>query len=87
MEATKELKKVSLFCTEGTSDKVYVLWIEPKGAGFVVQFQYGPRGGWMNGGTKTKEPVPMEVAQKAYDKVLKEKLKSGYRHCTEPSLV
>jgi len=74
----KELNKVSLYCKEGGSDKVYTLWLEEKGDGFLVNFNYGPRGGWVQNGTKTKEPVAKDKAQKIYEKLLAEKKAKGY---------
>ena len=47
-------ERVTLYNTEGTSDKVYVVWIEPRDGGFVVEAQWGRRGGPMQNGAKTK---------------------------------
>lgn len=77
-ETTARLESVSLSSKEGGSDKIYVLWLEQKDDKFLVQFQFGPRGGWMQGGTKTKEPVSKEDANKIYSKILKEKTAKGY---------
>lgn len=76
--ATMPRPKVSLYCTEGGSDKVYTMWVEPQGDGFVVQAQWGPRGGHVSSGLKTPLPVPLEKAAAVYDKVLKEKKAKGY---------
>lgn len=73
-----ELNKVSLYCKEGNSDKTYTLWLEEKSGGFLVNFNYGPRGGWIQTGTKTKEPVAKDKAQKIYEKLLAEKKAKGY---------
>ena len=79
MEAeTEEQGKVTLFNTEGTSDKVYVTWIESREGGFVVLAQWGRRGGPMQSGAKSKV-VTIEKAKAAFDKVLKSKLAKGYR--------
>ena len=46
--------------------------------GFVVEFQYGRRGGHMNEGTKTPRPVSRGEAQKVFNKFVQEKTKKGY---------
>lgn len=78
MNATERLKLLSLYCTEGGSDKQYTIWIEEAHVGYVVQAQWGPRGGSIQSGRKTPEPVSLEKAEKVYDKVVKEKLAKGY---------
>lgn len=72
------MKKETLYCTEGGSDKQYTLWIEKRNGGFVVQAQWGPRGGSVQSGTKTPAPVDLDRAEKVYQKVLSEKLAKGY---------
>lgn len=74
----KELNKLSLYCKEGGSDKVYTLWLEEKSDGFLVNFNYGPRGGWVKDGTKTPKPVSKAEAEKIYEKKLKEQKAKGY---------
>ena len=75
---TKALK-ATLYCTESNADKVYVIWIDKvKGkstgqGGYVVNAQWGRRGGAMQSGTKTKNPVSMAKAEAIMEKVLKEK--------------
>ena len=76
--ADDKMKLVSLYSTEGGSDKVYTMWIEPQGDGFLVQAQWGRRGGPMQAGTKTPKPVGLVDAEKVYQKVLKEKQGKGY---------
>jgi len=73
-----EAKSMNLYYTDGSSDKVYQLQLEEKGAGWVVNFQYGRRGSTLKADTKTSEPVSYDVALAAYDKLLKEKTKKGY---------
>lgn len=75
---TKVLNKVSLYCKEGGSDKQYTMWLEEKDGGFLVNFNYGPRGGWVKDGTKTPEPVSKAEAEKIYEKKLKEQKGKGY---------
>ncbi len=80
---TAKLKESSLWCKEGSADKEYHIWIEPQGSGFLVQAQWGRRGGPMQAGCKTPKPVPMEDAEKILDKVVREKLKEITLHSTE----
>jgi len=76
---TNELKSVSLFCQQGSSDKEYHVRIEARDGGFVVTFAYGRRGSTLNTGTKTPSPVCYEAATKAFDKLVKSKTAKGYR--------
>jgi len=70
--------KTTLYCTEGGADKQYTIWVEPKGDQFVVQAQWGPRGGSVQSGTKTPVPVAEAKADAVYDKTVKEKAAKGY---------
>ena len=70
--------KVSLFFCQGNSDKEYHIQLEEVSGGYVVNFQYGRRGGTLNSGTKTESAVSKEDAQKIYDRLLKEKNGKGY---------
>lgn len=71
-------KRVSLYCTEGGSDKVYTLWVEPKGGLWSVEANWGRRGGAMQAGAKTPKPVSRADAEKVYEKTLSEKRAKGY---------
>jgi bifunctional non-homologous end joining protein LigD len=71
-------QSTTLFYRQGSSDKVYQLQLEPKGALWVVNFQYGRRGSSLKAGTKTQEPVPLDKAQKIYNKIYNEKTGEGY---------
>ena len=75
---TTKQKEVTLHCTEGTSDKLYQLWLEAQGDGFMVQAQWGRRGGPMQSGSKTTKPVALAEAEKLYEKTLKDKMAKGY---------
>ena len=76
-ESTKE--SISLWCTEGGSDKVYDISIEDNGDDtYDVPFTYGRRGGPLNSGCKCQE-VSYATAKKSFDKVVKEKLAKGYK--------
>lgn len=78
MNAVTEEKRVSLYYKEGSSDKEYHVAMEPKGTGFVVNFQYGRRGSTLSTGTKTSTPVEHEQAVKTFDQLVKEKKAKGY---------
>ena len=58
----QSIKSVSLFCKEGTSDKEYHAQIEEKNGEYVVNAQYGKRGGQLACITKTKIPVSLALA-------------------------
>jgi bifunctional non-homologous end joining protein LigD len=65
----------------GSSDKVYMIWIENVGANHYVKFQYGRRGSSLNSGVKVG-PTHALAAKEAYLKVIKEKLGKGYKDVT-----
>jgi len=69
---------ISLYYKDASSDKEYHAQLKADGANFVVNFQYGRRGGTLLEGTKTAAPVAFEKAKKAYDKIVAEKLGKGY---------
>ena len=76
----KEIKKTTLHCTEGNSDKLYVIWIEGSvSEGYQVYAQWGRRGNSMQNGMKTNGPVTLEKAEAVLDKVVKSKCVKGYR--------
>lgn len=74
----KVVKSADLFYKEGSSDKVYKASIEESAEGFTVNFAYGRRGSSLATGTKTPKPVPLDKAEKIYDKLLLEKSGKGY---------
>lgn len=70
---------ITLFLTEGSSDKQYQVQLEAAGDdGFVVNFQNGRRGSTLRARTKTAIPVGYEQAKSIYDSLVKAKLKDGY---------
>lgn len=78
-----ELPSVRLFYQEGTSDKVYNARVEAdEGETFTVRVEWGRRGANLNQGTKAVR-VSREAAQRAYDKVVREKTRKGYQAITE----
>jgi bifunctional non-homologous end joining protein LigD len=72
------IKSVSLFFCAGNSDKEYHTQLVEATGGYSVEFQYGRRGSSLNSGTKTPEPLPIEGAQKIYDRLVAEKTGKGY---------
>lgn len=70
----KVIDRLDLECKSGSKDAVYHLQLEEVEGGFVVNYQNGRRGGTLASGTKTKSPVALDVARKAFDKVAKEKM-------------
>jgi bifunctional non-homologous end joining protein LigD len=74
----KPVQATSLYFKEGSSDKEYHTQIQASGSGYVVNFQYGRRGGTLQTGTKTESPVSLKDAEKIYNKLVKEKTSKGY---------
>lgn len=72
------VKNITLYCTEGSSDKEYQASIVEADGGFHVNFAYGRRGSALKTGTKTNAPVPFEKAEKVYDSLVKSKTAKGY---------
>jgi bifunctional non-homologous end joining protein LigD len=71
-------EKISLFYKDAGSDKEYHVQLVARDGGFMVTYQNGRRGGTLAQGSKTATPVAYDVARKAYDKIVKEKLSKGY---------
>ena len=71
-------KSISLYFSDGRSDKEYHVQLEEKEPGYVVNFQYGRRGSTLQAGTKTACPVSYAQAVKIYDKLVSEKTAKGY---------
>lgn len=72
------IKSIELFYREGSSDKVYKANITEDPKGFIVNFAYGRRGNALTTGTKTMKPVPLDQAEKIYNKLIQEKTAKGY---------
>jgi bifunctional non-homologous end joining protein LigD len=72
------MKSITLYYREGSSDKVYQAAVEPKDSRFIVTFAYGRRGGALQSGVKTPEPVDLEDAERVFDKLVREKTAKGY---------
>lgn len=72
-----------MFFQEGSSDKLYhVALVEVADGQFTVEVEWGRRGSPLRTGTKAVK-VDRETAQKAYDKVVRQKTKKGYEVVTE----
>jgi hypothetical protein len=70
-----------LYFQEGTSDKEYRVQIARVSLimdKYLVNFQYGRRGGTLQKGSKTEHPVSLAEAKRIYVKIINEKLAKGY---------
>ncbi|MBF2008391.1 MAG: WGR domain-containing protein [Chlorogloeopsis fritschii C42_A2020_084] len=73
-------KRTTLHFQEGSSDKVYEVDLCQVSEGrYVVNFRYGRRGSNLKEGTKTTQAVPLQEAQRVFNKLVEEKTKKGYR--------
>lgn len=71
--------RVHLNSRVGGSDKDYVVALEPKDGGWVVNFAFGKRGSTLRPGCKSnKGPTSWADARKLYDKVVRGQLAEGY---------
>lgn len=70
---------VTLYCRQGSSDKVYRAAVEPSGPGYAVTVAFGRRGSALQTGTKTPEPVGYDEARVIFDRLVREKTAKGYR--------
>jgi len=71
-------ESISLYYSEGSSDKIYCADLVEVEGGYLVNFRYGRRGSALTAGTKTKDPLPYDKAKKVYDKLVAEKMGKGY---------
>jgi len=72
------MDSITLYYTQGSSDKVYQARIESKDGGFVVNYAFGRRGTTLSAGTKTNTAVNYDAAKGIYDKLVNEKKAKGY---------
>ncbi len=79
------IKRKSLWCKEGTSDKIYEADLCQVGDKYVVNFRYGRRGTNLKEGVKTEQPVTLPDAEKIFNKLIAEKVKKGYQEVTDLS--
>ncbi len=73
-----QAEQITLYCREGSSDKVYQASIEPQGELFVVNFAHGRRGATLQTGTRISSPVDYDTAKGIYDNLIREKMGRGY---------
>lgn len=79
----KLIKQTTLHFQDTTSDKIYEVDLCQVGEDrYLVNFRYGRRGTNLKEGTKTDTPVTLPQAEKAFDKLVAEKTKKGYRDIT-----
>jgi bifunctional non-homologous end joining protein LigD len=62
----------------GSSDKEYRIQVTKQGSGYIVQFQFGRRGGTLQAGLKTNAPIALEQAEAIYERLVREKVSKGY---------
>lgn len=81
----KVIQEAHLGYIGGGSDKVYhIFLLEQSKSAFVVNVQYGRRGGTMAAGTKTNAPVSLDEAKRIFQRTYNEKFNKGYRpHASE----
>lgn len=75
---SKIIESIALFSTKDGADKEYRVQLSEEPAGFMVTGFNGRRGSALKAQPKTPAPVPYDVAKKAYDTLVKSKLKDGY---------
>ena len=72
------MEQITLYYSEGASDKVYQASIEPSADKYVVRFAYGRRGSTLQTGIKTPAPVDYSTALKVYHQLVASKTAKGY---------
>lgn len=81
----KLVRQIQLHFREGNSDKVYEVDLCETDGKYLVNFKYGRRGANLKEGTKTVSPVSLAEAEKAFQKLVDEKTKKGYRVVSQQS--
>ncbi|EDM81438.1 ATP-dependent DNA ligase [Plesiocystis pacifica SIR-1] len=81
----KVVRSIELFFQEQPSDKVYNAKLLETDKGYTVAVEWGRRGAKLNSGTKAID-VPLAKAEKAYDKVVKQKQRKGYEVLSDDNL-
>lgn len=72
-------ESITLYNQQNGADKVYKVDLEAVEGGFTVTGWNGRRGAALKAQPKTPAPVPYAEAKKAYDSLVKSKLKGGYQ--------
>jgi bifunctional non-homologous end joining protein LigD len=77
------VRAIQLFFQEGSSDKVYNATLLDEGEGkYSVEVEWGRRGSKLSTGRKANK-VSLAAAEKAYDKLVRDKTSKGYEQLTE----
>ena len=79
------VESIELFFQEQPSDKVYNAAIVKNGDAYDVPVEWGRRGSTLRTGSKALG-VSLAEAKKAYDKVVRQKMKKGYEPWTEENV-
>ncbi len=77
------IQRTSLFYQSGTSDKVYevdLCQVAPDR--YMVNYRYGRRGKTLREGTETVTTLPLDKAQKAFDRLVRSKVSKGYQEAS-----
>jgi antitoxin component YwqK of YwqJK toxin-antitoxin module len=75
---TRVVETKKLAFKEGSSDKVYHVFLIKVENGFFVNFEFGKRGTKLQTGTKTTTPIDEVTARKIFNKTVQEKTSKGY---------
>lgn len=70
--------RMTLGYREGASDKVYILQTLRQGGGWLVNVEYGRRGGTLKKEAKTPKPVSWEKADQIFSDLYAQKVARGY---------
>jgi bifunctional non-homologous end joining protein LigD len=72
------MENITLYYSQGSSDKIYQANIQQKDSGYIVTFAFGRRGSTLTTGTKNSVAVDYDAAKAIYEKLVKEKMAKGY---------
>jgi bifunctional non-homologous end joining protein LigD len=79
--AETTVRSIELFFQEQPSDKVYNVALVCEDGAYTVRVEWGRRGANLSRGTKAVK-VELAAAEKAYDKVVRQKTRKGYEVAT-----
>lgn len=71
-------ESITLYCQEGSADKVYQVELKAVEGGYIVTGFNGRRGSALKAQPKIASPVPYAEAKKEYDSLVRSKVKKGY---------
>ena len=77
--SSETTEKINLYYQDTRSDEMYQVQLDRVDGGYVVNFQFGQRGGTLQSGTKTPQPLSYENAAKVYNLLVAENIAKGYR--------